>query len=84
MGFTLRYHGNSFKENTKSKGIHLQPLRPMEALENASAFAQAYAVGRLESSAAINLLNHMSPSTRDRLKELVRPYTGETSPRFEI
>jgi len=56
----------------------------MEALENASAFAQAYAVGRLESSAAINLLNHMSPSTRDRLKELVRPFTGETSPRFEI
>ncbi len=57
-----------------SKRFHLQPLWPMEALENASLFAQAYSVGRLEASAAINLLNHMSPNTRDRLKELVRPY----------
>ena len=45
----------------------------MQALENASAFASAYQVGKLEAGARTNLLTQVSKETRESLKEMVRP-----------
>ena len=43
-----------------------------ESLENASAFAAAYQVGKLEAGACANLLTNVSEAVREGLKELVR------------
>ena len=44
----------------------------MEAHENASKFASAYALGPMESGAAINLLRHIPKDVKTILTNLVR------------
>ena len=44
-----------------------------QAFDSASAIASAYQVGRTEAAAATNLLNNVSSSTREQLKNLARP-----------
>lgn len=44
----------------------------VQDLENASAFATAYQIGKLEAGACANLLKNISPKVKDKLKDLVR------------
>ncbi|CAK9029533.1 unnamed protein product, partial [Durusdinium trenchii] len=45
-------------------------LQSLTALENASTFAAAYQVGKLEAGACTNLLKHVSSTVREQLKEM--------------
>ncbi|CAK8996569.1 Uncharacterized protein SCF082_LOCUS4848, partial [Durusdinium trenchii] len=47
-------------------------IEGLHSLENASAFASAYQVGKLEAGACTNLLTQVSTEIRTELKELVR------------
>lgn len=57
------------------------PCHGAQSLENASAFASAYQVGKLEAGACTNLLTQVSTEIRTELKELVRP--GHAHSRFQ-
>lgn len=46
----------------------------LEARETASSFASAYALGPMESGAAINLLRHIPKAVKTALTDLVRTY----------
>ena len=46
----------------------------LEAHETASSFASAYALGPMESGAAINLLRHIPKAVKTALTDLVRTY----------
>lgn len=74
--------GHGAEENLKAKLSGLCFETFSQAFEDAASIAQAYQIGRMESSAALNLLNHVSPATREKLKELVRPGGGFSPRRF--
>ena len=53
-----------------------------KAMEEAAQMVSAYQIRRLESAAAENLLKSVTRSTRNQLKELVRP--GDKRVEYEV